>query len=200
MAREGQEPTELFITCSDSRVVPTLFTSSGPGDLFKVRNIGNIVPPCSHNGTETVGHIQGDAAIASAIEYALMVLHVKNIVVCGHSGCGAMKALLDTSGLSAMPHVQEWLRYGDPTLTRFNATSDFDPSRPVADQLAQVNVVQQLENLRTYPLVREYEAQGKVRLTGMFFDIEKAAVLLWDRDTERFVAVEGAVEPIPVAA
>jgi carbonic anhydrase len=194
LARDGQEPTELFITCSDSRVVPTLFTSSGPGDLFKVRNIGNLVPPCEGEGAEARCQ---DTAVASAVEYALEVLNVGSIVVCGHSNCGAMKALLEGGDLSSMPSVRDWLRYGGPSVTRFNTVPDFDPSRGAVDQLAQVNVVQQLEHLRTHPIVRQREQEGRLRLIGMFFDIETAAVLVYSPRQERFVAIERQEEIEP---
>jgi carbonic anhydrase len=153
LARDGQRPQQLFITCADSRVVPNLITASGPGDLFCVRNIGNIVPP----------HAAGDTSVGAAVEFAVDVLGVTTITVCGHSGCGAVRALISDAA-QAGSALGDWLatsgvRFGDPD----------DEERCCTD-----NVVQQLANLRTYPTVRQAEAAGRLRLTGMYFDLAEA--------------------------
>ncbi|GIE62949.1 carbonic anhydrase [Actinoplanes octamycinicus] len=155
LARDGQRPEQLFITCADSRVVPNLITGSGPGDLFCVRNVGNLVP--AH------GRSSGDASVGAAIEYAVDVLGVTTITVCGHSGCGAVRALI--SGAAAPgSSLGDWL-----ALAGTEFTDPADEERCCTD-----NVLQQLANLRTHPVVRAAEAAGRLRLTGMYFDLAEA--------------------------
>ncbi|MEV0901037.1 bifunctional SulP family inorganic anion transporter/carbonic anhydrase [Actinoplanes sp. NPDC049802] len=153
LARDGQRPQQLFITCADSRVVPNLITASGPGDLFCVRNVGNIVPP----------HGAGDASAGAAVEYAVDVLGVTTITVCGHSGCGAVRALMSGAARSGSA-LSDWL-----ALSRVRFNDGGDEERCCTD-----NVVQQLTNLRTYPSVRAAEAAGRLRLAGMYFDLAEA--------------------------
>jgi carbonic anhydrase len=183
LARDGQSPRELFITCCDSRVVPTLFTASGPGDLFKVRNIGNIVP--THSATPE------HSSVGAAIEYAIDVLKVENIVVCGHSSCGAMNALL-SGGVDPeqQPMLSEWLGHASASLARYQSGAWLDGGMPASDQLSLLNVAQQLENLRTYPKVAAAESEGRVRLLGMFFAIDDAQVYLYDEATQKFRQVD----------
>ncbi|HUQ55448.1 SulP family inorganic anion transporter [Lentzea sp.] len=172
LAVRGQRPQQLFITCADSRVVPNLITTSGPGDLFCVRNIGNLVPMAS----------AGDRSVGAAVEYAVEILNVSTIVVCGHSDCGAMKALV-TGSASRGSHLHSWLRNAEPSLIRFHApTSGGCADLPVADRLAVANVAQQLDNLLGYPSVREAIAAGTLTLKGMYFDISNARVYLVDPD------------------
>ena len=172
----GQQPHTLFITCGDARIVPNLITTSGPGDLFTVRNIGNLVPPPG-DGSDSVG---------AAIEYAVGVLGVAEVVVCGHSGCGAMKALLGQAP-EGLVQLGSWLRHGEPTLRRRarEAPVLLGGGRPAAecDQLALHNIVQQLENLRGYPVVA---ARTGLRLTGMYFDVGAAQVSLLDSHARSF--------------
>ncbi|MEB3366404.1 bifunctional SulP family inorganic anion transporter/carbonic anhydrase [Saccharopolyspora sp. S2-29] len=184
---EGQSPSQLFLTCSDSRVVPHLITSSGPGDLFVVRNIGNIVPQYR----EDVASGAGDHSVAAAIEYATEVLGVKSITVCGHSCCGAMKALLDGRGEGAPScGLDAWLGHGSHSLARFRVdASDRGEDVAAHDELCQVNVAQQLDNLMTYPGVQERVARGDLHLIGMFFDIATAEVHFLDEGSEQFVPV-----------
>jgi carbonic anhydrase len=172
LAVRGQRPQQLFITCADSRVVPNLITTSGPGDLFCVRNIGNLVPMPS----------AGDSSVGAAIEYAVEILNVSTIVVCGHSDCGAMKALVNGSA-SRGSHLHSWLRNAEPSLIRFHApTSPGCADLPVADRLAVANVAQQLDNLLAHPSVREAITAGTLTLKGMYFDISNARVYLVDPD------------------
>jgi carbonic anhydrase len=163
----GQRPRTLFITCGDSRIVPNLITTSGPGDLFTIRNIGNLVPPG-----------QADPSMNASIEYAVGVLGVAEIVVCGHSGCGAMAALAD--GPPAGP-LAVWLRHAEPSAHRLGpATLDGAVPDREGDRLALHNVLQQLDHLREYPLVAAAESAGKLQLTGMYFDVGAAQVHLLD--------------------
>lgn len=184
LAREGQRPAQLFLTCADSRVVTSMITSSGPGDLFVVRNVGNLVPP---PGAES-----GDDSVAAAIEYAVDVLAVRSITVCGHSGCGAMQALLDSDpGGSARTPLRRWLRHGQPSLERMGAGSGGAPrltGRTPADaveRLCLTNVVQQLEHLRAHDSVARALRDGALELHGLYFHVGEAqAYLLTERDEE----------------
>ncbi|GIM91808.1 carbonic anhydrase [Paractinoplanes toevensis] len=151
LARDGQQPEQLFITCADSRVVPNLITTSGPGDLFCVRNIGNVVPP--YGGP--------DSSVGAAIEYAVGVLGVRTITVCGHSGCGAVRAMMAGGNTG---DLGRWL-----TGSANDFTGETDETRCVT-----TNVTRQLANLRTYPAVREAEAAGRLTLTGLYFDLAEA--------------------------
>ncbi|MEU4157454.1 bifunctional SulP family inorganic anion transporter/carbonic anhydrase [Actinoplanes sp. NPDC026670] len=153
LARDGQSPQQLFITCADSRVVPNLITASGPGDLFCVRNIGNIVPP----------HSAADDSVGAAVEYAVDILGVTTITVCGHSGCGAVRALMNGAAREGSA-LGGWLANSG---VRFSDPDD-------EERCCTGNVVQQLTNLRTYPVVRAAEAAGRLRLTGMYFDLAEA--------------------------
>ncbi|MEU6710169.1 SulP family inorganic anion transporter [Nonomuraea sp. NPDC046802] len=164
-----QQPSHLFITCADSRIVPSLITASGPGDLFTVRNIGNLVP---RRGSEP-----HDDSVVAAIEYATQVLGVHTITVCGHSGCGAMAGVL-SGGVQAgsLPGLRRWLRHGDHSLARFIDTEGDRLHSGALDVLCRVNVQQQLENLRTYRKVDEQVRAGKLELVGLFFDIGSARV------------------------
>ncbi|MFD5829812.1 SulP family inorganic anion transporter [Lentzea sp. NPDC060358] len=183
LAVRGQRPQQLFITCADSRVVPNLITTSGPGDLFCVRNIGNLVPMAS----------AGDRSVGAAVEYAVEILNVGTIVVCGHSDCGAMKALVQGSAPRGS-HLHSWLRNAEPSLIRFHApTSPGCAELPVADRLAVANVAQQLDNLLGHPSVREAIAAGTLTLKGMYFDISNARVYLVDPD-------RNGLEPVPSPA
>ncbi|WP_328808153.1 SulP family inorganic anion transporter [Nonomuraea antri] len=164
-----QQPTHLFITCADSRIVPSLITSSGPGDLFTVRNIGNLVP---RRGAEP-----HDDSVVAAIEYATQVLSVHTITVCGHSGCGAMAGVL-SAGVHAgsLPGLRRWLRHGNHSLARLIENDDERLHDGALDLLCRLNVQQQLENLRTYRKVDEQVRAGKLQLVGIYFDIGTARV------------------------
>ncbi|WP_367321681.1 bifunctional SulP family inorganic anion transporter/carbonic anhydrase [Streptomyces sp. HUAS ZL42] len=183
LAREGQRPAQLFLTCADSRLVTSMITSSGPGDLFVVRNVGNLVP--------LPGEESGDDSVAAAIEYAVDVLKVRSITVCGHSGCGAMQALLNSEPGGARTPLKRWLRHGLPSLERMA-----DDTRPWArlagrrpadavEQLCLTNVVQQLEHLRAHESVTRALRAGALELHGMYFHVGEAqAYLLAGTDTD----------------
>ncbi|MFF9869299.1 bifunctional SulP family inorganic anion transporter/carbonic anhydrase [Streptomyces sp. NPDC013953] len=176
LAREGQRPSQLFLTCSDSRLVTSMITASGPGDLFTVRNVGNLVP--------LPGEDAGDDSVAAAIEYAVDVLQVQSITVCGHSGCGAMQALLNTApGLPPTP-LRRWLRHGLPSVDRMKSKhrtwarlSGRLPADAV-EQLCLTNVVQQLEHLKAHESVARRLAEGTLELHGMYFDVGEAQAYL----------------------
>src|SRR5205807_8120612 len=146
----GQAPDTLFIACSDSRVVPNVFASADPGDLFVIRNVGNLIEPADGDGVS-----QGDASEAAAIEFALANLAVKDIIVCGHSECGAMHALLKGRNSVEPFHLRSWPRHGEAALQRLEQSPAPDPSLARHNQLSQLNVLAQIDHLRSYPLVRE---------------------------------------------
>ncbi|MET8854622.1 SulP family inorganic anion transporter [Streptomyces sp. NPDC004579] len=175
LAREGQRPSQLFLTCADSRLVTSMITSSGPGDLFVVRNVGNLVPP--------PGKESGDDSVSAAIEYAVDVLKVRSITVCGHSGCGAMQALLASEPGGALTPLKRWLRHGRPSLDRM---ADGGPRARIAgrapadtvEQLCLTNVVQQLEHLRAHESVARALREGVLELQGMYFHVGEAQAYL----------------------
>lgn len=177
---DGQEPEALFITCSDSRVVPNLITATDPGDLFVVRNIGNIVPPSNPNDE--------DNAEASALEYALNVLKVRHIVICGHSGCGAMKAALGTID-DKMPHVKKWLRHTTAAKKLLDPYADVTDPQARADLLSELNVLVQVKNLKTHPIVQERLENGSLFLHAWFFEIDSAQLYTYDPGEEEFVPI-----------
>ncbi|MGW4743410.1 SulP family inorganic anion transporter [Streptomyces sp. NPDC004290] len=176
LAREGQRPSQLFLTCADSRLVTSMITSSGPGDLFTVRNVGNLVP--------LPGEESGDDSVAAAIEYAVDVLRVSSITVCGHSGCGAMQALLNGGPDDPPTPLRRWLRHGLPSLERMasrrHAWARISGRLPAdaVEQLCLTNVVQQLEHLRAYEPVARRLAEGTLTLHGVYFHVGEAQAYL----------------------
>jgi len=181
----GQSPDCLFITCADSRVVPNLLVSMDPGDLFVIRNVGNMVSPA-----DSQGQSMGDQSEAAAVEYALLHLPVVDVVVCGHSGCGAMKALLSGSVDKRAPNLGNWLDLGKSARQSLEQGGWVGEGLSPADRLSQLNVLQQLEHLRTYPLVKERLAAGTLRLHGWWFDIGHAQVHAYRPARERFVPID----------
>lgn len=196
---QGQEPEALFITCSDSRVVPNLITATDPGDLFVLRNIGNIIPPYDPNDK--------DNAEAAAIEYAVSVLKVKDIVLCGHSLCGAMKAAQMPPN-EQLKQVQSWLRHVDPALALLKKHEEAQTGRrrPVAgnsanddgaaeaqaktDLLSQLNVLTQLKHIKTYPSAFELLNRGQLHLHAWFFEIDQAQLHTYDPVEEQFLPIQ----------
>jgi carbonic anhydrase len=179
LADVGQTPQALFITCADSRIVPADLVDADPGDIFVLRNIGNIVPTWSDApGT--------DDSVGAAIEFAVDVLEVHSVVVCGHSECGAMKALL--GGHEKLGGaLGRWLDHGTSSLTRHADAPAQPHSTSPHNALARTNVVEQIERLQTYPSVQRALAGGKLRLYGWFFDLKRAKVTIWEPTTGSFV-------------
>jgi carbonic anhydrase len=172
----SQTPTALFISCSDSRMVPELVTQREPGDLFVIRNAGNIVPSF---GPEPGG-------VSATVEFAVAALKVSDIVICGHSDCGAMKAIATCACLDTMPAVKSWLRYSDAA-RMINEAQPHADERSRVDGMVRANVVAQLNNLRTHPSVSLALAQGALTLHGWVYDIETGSIEALDTDTGRFV-------------
>ena len=174
----SQHPQTLFIACSDSRVVPELVTQAEPGELFVIRNAGNIVPSY---GPEPGG-------VTASVEYAVAVLGVSDIVICGHSDCGAMTAIATCKCLDHLPAVSSWLRHADSAKV-VNAARDHVSEKASIDSLVKENVLAQIANIKTHPSVRLAIDQGLLTIHGWVFDIESGLIEAFDRDQNRFVSL-----------
>jgi carbonic anhydrase len=173
---KGQTPLVLFITCSDSRINPNLLTQTEPGELFILRNAGNIVPPHGMAGGEE-----------ATIEYAVAHLQVAHVVVCGHSGCGAMHGLLDPHGLDTMPSVARWLGHAKEIVPQvLQAGERLTPEERLRLAIEK-NVLLQKEHLKTHPAVAAALAAGKVQLHAWVYHFETGEVQAYDPAGERFV-------------
>lgn len=185
----GQSPEVLFITCADSRIDPNLVTQTEPGDLFICRNAGNIVPP----------HVKTAGGVTASIEYAVAVLGVRDIVVCGHTDCGAMKGALNTEALADLPHVCDWLEHSRAAVEIVKACNGRATLEEL-DQVTEQNVLLQLQHLRTHPAVAARISSGEVELHGWVYNIETGDVLAWDKATDKFVPVEERYASLLTAA
>ena len=183
-----QKPDALFITCADSRVVPDLILQTEPGDMFLCRTAGNIVPP----------HGQVAGGVSSTIEYAVEVLHVHHIIVCGHSDCGAIKAVLPLDnndpaarrGLARLPLTAKWLGYVEPAWKYLPpGISPADP-HTLHTALIHANVIAQLENLKTHPEVARALAHNPLEVHGWYYDILTGAIETWDQQRRQFLPLE----------
>jgi carbonic anhydrase len=181
---EGQSPEALFIACADSRIVPELITQSDPGELFVCRNIGNIVP--------AYGEMLG--GVSAVVEYAVAALGVKDIVVCGHSDCGAMKALCDpaAAGISTMPAVENWLRNAQAALGVVRATRGELSRAEMVQALVEQNVLLQLQHLRTHPAVAARLASGGLTLHGWVYGVGDGSIQVFDDEQGTLIPVEKA--------
>ncbi|ABC30827.1 Carbonic anhydrase [Hahella chejuensis KCTC 2396] len=171
-----QQPRTLFISCSDSRLVPELVTQREPGDLFVIRNAGNIVPPY---GPEPGG-------VSASVEYAVAALRVADIVVCGHSNCGAMTAVATCQCIDHMPAVAHWLRYADSAKV-VNQARKHASERAKIEDMVRENVIAQLANLQTHPSVRLALQEGRLTMHGWFYDIESGGIDAYDGSRHAFV-------------
>jgi len=180
LSQEGQKPHTLFITCSDSRVLAELITQSKPGDLFVVKNVGNIVPPASATGDTN--------STAAAIEFAVENLRVSDIVICGHSQCGAISALLDETPVGdSTPHLRDWLKIAAPVLKTLK--TDYAHLHIPAERetaAAEENVLFGLDNLHSYPCVQDKLADGTLQLHAWFFKIATAELFAFDPERQQF--------------
>lgn len=182
----AQNPRAMFITCADSRVVPELITQSSPGDLFVNRNVGNVVPP--------YGQMMG--GVSTAIEYAVMALGVQHIIICGHSDCGAMKAVLNPAELERMPTVKTWLRHAEVAKTVV-ADNCGCADHTTLGILTEENVVAQLDHLRTHPSVASRLACGQLFIHGWVYDIETSEIKAYDAQEGAFRLIGDG--PLPMA-
>ncbi|ANV84437.1 carbonic anhydrase [Picosynechococcus sp. PCC 7003] len=174
----GQKPRVLFICCSDSRVDPALITQTDIGEIFVIRNAGNIIPPYgAANGGE-----------GGTLEYALQGLDIRQIIVCGHSHCGAMKGLLKLNKLQAdMPLVYDWLKHAEATRRLVRDTYPHCEGEELVETLVAENVLVQIDNLKTYPVVRSRLHQGKLKIYGWIYNIENGEVLAYDEAKHAYV-------------
>lgn len=181
---QAQNPHTLFIGCSDSRVVPDLITKSLPGDLFVVRNIANVVPYYRASSEYL--------STTSAIEFALVVLKVENIVVCGHSNCGGCKALLmEESELEAIPHTKQWLDLVHKARDKaLEIASHIGTSQGIEWLIEQENIVEQMNHLLTYPMVEELYQTGKLNIYGWYYDILHGNVYNYNSTEKIFEKIE----------
>ena len=184
----AQSPRAMFITCADSRIVPELITQSSPGDLFVTRNVGNVVPP--------YGQMNG--GVSTAIEYAVLALGVQPIIVCGHSDCGAMRAVLNPDSLEKMPTVKAWLRHAEVAKTMVHDNCDCANEGESMAVLTEENVIAQLQHLRTHPSVASRMANGHLFIHGWIYNIETSEIRAYDADKAAFRPLNGT-EPIPSA-
>lgn len=178
---ESQSPEWLFITCSDSRIVPDLILGSGPGDLFITRNAGNVVPVTGND-------VDGCTA---TIEYAVDVLKVKHAILCGHSDCGAMKAAVDRRGLEKLPKASRWLQHVEAAFTHRQPLNPEDGAHAELGSLIRGNVVAQLLNLRAQPSVARAMREGRLAVHGWYYEILSGRIERFDEDARRFVPLIG---------
>ncbi|MFI8429361.1 carbonic anhydrase [Pseudomonas sp. NPDC078863] len=184
----AQAPKAMFITCADSRIVPELITQSSPGDLFVTRNVGNVVPP--------YGQMNG--GVSTAIEYAVLALGVQHIIICGHSDCGAMRAVLNPDSLEKMPTVKAWLRHAEVAKTMVHDNCNCTDEKECMPILTEENGIAQLQHLRTLPSVASRMANGHLFIHGWVYNIETSEIKAYDADQGRFLPLDGS-HPIPVA-
>ncbi|MYM64448.1 carbonic anhydrase [Pseudomaricurvus sp. HS19] len=180
----GQNPDILFVTCSDSRIDPNLLTGTNPGDLFICRNAGNIIPPHSN---ETGG-------MTASIEYAVAVLKVRHIIICGHSDCGAIKGALDMSSVEGLPHVKEWLGHCRSAMEIVRERNDIEAGCAIGhdhlNEAIEENVLQQVQHIRTHPTVAAKLATGKVQIHGWVYNIKTGGIRCCDQNDTNFTGFD----------
>ena len=184
-ATEPQRPAALIVTCADSRIDPELITQSGPGEIFVTRNIGNLVP--------AYGEMLG--GVSAVIEYAVSALKVRHIAICGHSDCGAMKALLTPASMDSLAAVKNWMRNAEAAFSVADslAIKDEKPSERLK-RLTEENVLLQIQHLRTHPSVAGAVAREELTLSGWVYDIGAGQVRISENGERNFhpVAAKGA--------
>lgn len=178
----GQQPDALFIGCSDSRVAPNVFASTNPGDLFVMRNIGNLVPPASASLKET--------SVPAVLEFSVCTLQVSDIIVCGHSECGAIQALVQEVDASCCPHLKTWLKYAREALYQVRSGHTVDPDLSELNQISQMNVLEQMKHVATYSYVQERMQKNLLRIHGWWFDIAKADVYCYESSVNHFILID----------
>ncbi|HEV2578654.1 MAG TPA: carbonic anhydrase [Acidobacteriaceae bacterium] len=183
-ANEPQRPHTLFITCADSRIDPNALTATGPGEVFVTRNIGNMIP--------AYGEMLG--GVSAVIEFAVAGLGVRHVVICGHTDCGAMKALLDPSSTAKMPSVRNWLKNAQTALAVSNTLHEHEiedhAERPLIDILTEQNVLLQIQHLRTHPSVATALTLGNLTISGWIYDVTTGNVRIAENNALTFTPVE----------
>jgi carbonic anhydrase len=178
LATAGQQPETLFINCSDSRVDPNLITNSAPGELFIVRNVGNVVPNMDLPG-----------GTAAAIQYAVEVLNVENIIVCGHTQCGALKAILDPDSVTHLEYVSRWVKSTIDVKKLIDEKYEHLEGEERLNAAIQENVLAQIEHLRQFPFVADRMDAGKLQVNGWVFDVGRGEVYDYDPDIGEFLSL-----------
>jgi carbonic anhydrase len=191
LASKRQDPMALFITCSDSRVNPNLITHTEPGDLFLIRNAGNIVPPYSAAGGGEI----------ATIEYSVEVLGIRDIIICGHSQCGAIRALLHPEELAHLPAVKAWCSYAESTRRIVEQKYRALPPDELARAATEENILVQMNNLSTHPCIAAKLSSGELNVYGWYYDIGAGQVYQYDQPRARFFELNGAAcaaQPLPI--
>ena len=178
LADDGQAPQALFIGCSDSRAAPERITQSDPGELFVTRNVGNIVPPYG----------SGQTSMGAVLEFAVLQLGVRHIILCGHTDCGGIRALDQTADWMREPHIARWIEHARPAKTHVEASGLPEEERHLAT--VRANVLLQLENLRSYDPVRTGEKTGMLTLNGWVYHLETGIIEAYDSETRSWDPVE----------
>ncbi len=187
LVKHGQSPKALFIGCSDSRVIPDLIVQSNPGDLFVIRNVGNFVPPYKPD--------EDFHATASGIEYAVGVLNVREIIICGHTHCGACKHLYEKIEDPALIHTKKWLELGESAKT--SAILSLGANAPKEDLLRlteKLSIIKQIENILTYPNIKKKFENGDLSIHGWYYDIETGKIDYYNVDSYEFLPLNDLLE------
>ncbi|MCF6183788.1 MAG: hypothetical protein L3J56_04020 [Bacteroidales bacterium] len=183
LAQNGQKPQALFIGCVDSRMLPNLITDTGPGDMLVVRNVGNFVSP--HDESKE------DASVASAIEFAVKVFEVKGIIICGHTQCGAIYTIYSDLDKSTFPYLSTWLAQGDRLKHHIeDVYGSFASHEMLLRTAEKVSVQLQLENLLSYPFVKERVEEGSLKIHGWIYDIQTGGLSYYDEEEALFKSIE----------
>ena len=183
LVKEGQKPEVLFIGCSDSRVTPDLMLGTKPGDMFILRNVGNFIPPYKHDED-----FHGSAA---AIQFAVAVLKVKHIIVCGHSHCGACKSLYqDIPDNESYVHIKTWLKLGAQAKERTLRNKRFNTEEEMYRVTERNSIRHQLDNLMTYPEINKLSNEDKISIHGWYYDIETGNILVYNKENDQFKPIE----------
>jgi carbonic anhydrase len=178
---EGQQPETLFVTCADSRIVPDLILQTQPGDLFLCRNAGNVIPRAG----EPAG------GVSATIEYAVEVLRVRHLIVCGHSDCGVIRALMKPETLEQLPSVRDWLQHVEPAWKFVDDVELHAGELTRHTALTHANVLVQLDNLKTHEYIRRSVAEGRLQVHGWYYDILTGKIERYDDQQRRFVPLVG---------
>jgi len=187
LVKNGQSPKALFIGCSDSRVIPDLMVQSNPGDLFVIRNVGNFVPPYRPD--------EDFHATASGIEYAVSVLKVEEVIICGHTHCGACNHLYETIDDDSLVHTKKWLELGESAKT--SAILSLGVNAPKEDLLRlteKLSVTKQIENILTYPNVKKRFEKGDLHIHGWYYDIETGTIDYYNADSYEFLPLKDLID------
>ena len=174
--RHKQEPLAMFVSCEDSRVIPNIFTQTEPGEIFNERNPGNMVPP----------YVEFVGGVTAGVEYAMLALKVPLVVVCGHTDCGVMKALLNPATAEGMPGVQKWMSHGFVARDRALREHTYAPHEEQLTRVTECNVLEQIENLKTHPSVRKRLRYDEVEIRGWVYDIGDGSIREANLETGEF--------------